>query len=268
MVVTGASAGVGAAAAHEFARRGWRVLVTGRSPAKLAAVVGSVRRRTGVDVESLPADFARLADVRKLAAWVADRCDRVDVLANNAGLLPDRQVVTADGHELAWQVNHLAPFLLTHLLADRLGVGSRVVTTSSAAHRAGRLDLSDPEFQRRRWGRWRAYSASKMANVAFTRELSDRLAATGAVATCFHPGVVRSDFGRSFRLFGVVGWLPGFVSAERAAGRLVALATDNVGLSVPGGYFVRGRPATPVLRGGPDLPARLWELSLRQTGEG
>lgn len=263
VLVTGASAGVGAAAVHQFARRGWQVVATGRSAVKLDAVAESVRRDTGVAIERYQADFARLADVRRLAEQVAARHDRLDVLANNAGLLAARREVTEDGHELTWQVNHLAPFLLTHLLADRLGDGSRVVTTSSAAHRAGSIDLADPDFVRRRWSRWRSYCASKMANIAFTRELARRLAGAGVVATCFHPGAVRSDFGRSFAAFRLGQRLPGiFVTADHAGGLLVSLATEDVGLSAPGGYFVHGRPATPTLRGGPEMPGRLWEYSL------
>ncbi len=134
-LVTGASAGVGAAAVHRFAQLGWQVVATGRSATKLDAVAESVRQRTGVTIERWPADFARLSDVRHLAERVATGHDRVDVLANNAGLLAARHRVTADNHELNWQVNHLAPFLLTHLLRDLLGPGSRVVTTSSVAHR-------------------------------------------------------------------------------------------------------------------------------------
>lgn len=268
VLVTGASAGVGAAAVHEFARRGWRVLAAGRSAAKLDSVAASVRGQTGADIERYPVDFASLADVRRLAGQVAERHPRLDVLANNAGLIAGRRVVTEDGHELTWQVNHLAPFLLTHLLTDRLPAGSRVVTTASDAHRAGRIDLSDPDYERRRWGRWRAYGASKLANILFTRELATRFAGTGRLAVCFHPGTVRSDFGRSSAMFRLVQRLPGvFITPERAGGHLVALAADELGADASGGYFVDGRLTAPTVRDGtPELPARLWELSMSQTG--
>ena len=265
VMVTGASAGVGAAAVHRFARLGWQVLATGRSAAKLDAVAESVRRQTGVTIERYPADFARLSDVRRLVEQVAARHDRLDVLANNAGMLAARHRVTVDGHELTWQVNHLAPFLLTHLLTNGLGAGSRVVTTSSVVHRIGRLDLTDPDFRRRRWDPLRSYAASKLANIVFTRELAARLADTGGVATCFHPGLVRSDLGRAWPGYWLVRRLPGiFVTAEHAADLLVALATEDIGLGSPGGYFVRGRLSTPTLRGAGDLSRRLWEYSLAQ----
>lgn len=266
-LVTGASAGVGAAAVHRFAQLGWQVVATGRSATKLDAVAESVRQRTGVTIERWPADFARLSDVRHLAERVATGHDRVDVLANNAGLLAARHRVTADNHELNWQVNHLAPFLLTHLLRDLLGPGSRVVTTSSVAHRVGRIDLTDPDFHRRRWDPIRSYAAAKLANILFTRELAARSADAGVVATCFHPGVVRSDLGRAYPGFGLVRRLPGlFVTPEHAAGLLVALATEDVGLG-SGQYFVNGRPSTPTVRGPADLPGRLWEYSLAQVDQ-
>jgi NAD(P)-dependent dehydrogenase (short-subunit alcohol dehydrogenase family) len=259
---------VGAAAAHEFARRGWHVVATGRSADKLAAVAASVRRETGRDVEWYQADFARLADVRRLAEQVSARHERIDVLANNAGLMVRRREVTEDGHELTWQANHLAPFLLTRLLWERLDEGSRVVTTTSEAHRGGRLDLTDPDYQRRRWSSWGSYFASKLANIVFTRELAARIADRGVVATCFHPGAVRSDFGRESLGFRLVQWFPKvFVTPRRAAARLLYLALDEAGTNSPGGYFVNNRLTAPRIRpADPDLGRALWDLSTVQTG--
>src|SRR3954447_11972948 len=127
IVITGASAGVGAAAARQLADLGADVVVVGRSPDKTAAVARSI------GTEPLVADFARLSDVRRLAEQLLERCPKIDVLANNAGGIFPRRTVTEDGHELTFQVNHLAPFLLTALLRDRLVEtgGSRVITTSS-----------------------------------------------------------------------------------------------------------------------------------------
>src|SRR5713226_9115523 len=135
MVVTGASAGIGAAAAIEFTRQGHQVLATGRSPAKLAAVHEQMvtAAPSGLDVDvPVAADLARLDEIRRLAAVVLDRCPHLDVLANNAGLQTSRRMVSFDGFEMTFAVNHLAPFLLTNPLLERLGSsGGRVVTTSS-----------------------------------------------------------------------------------------------------------------------------------------
>jgi NAD(P)-dependent dehydrogenase (short-subunit alcohol dehydrogenase family)/catechol 2,3-dioxygenase-like lactoylglutathione lyase family enzyme len=224
VVVTGASAGVGAAAARQLAGLGATVVPVGRSPEKTAAVARDL------GVEPLVADFARLGDVRRLAEEIRERCPRIDVLANNAGGIFPRRVVTEDGHELTFQVNHLAPFLLTALLRDRLAAtpGARVVTTSSVGNNAGRVDLDDLDWERRRWSGLRAYTTSKLLNVLFTRELARRLEGTRVTATCFHPGNIRSDFGREGLLYGIVYRTPlkhlVLISPEMGGANLTALA--------------------------------------------
>ncbi|MBA3524017.1 MAG: SDR family NAD(P)-dependent oxidoreductase, partial [Geodermatophilaceae bacterium] len=163
VVVTGASAGIGAAAALTLARRGDHLVLLGRNPDKLATVVARVRAETGDEPDARSCDFAVLADVRRTGEAIAADYDVVDVLANNAGLIAGRRTETVDGHDLTIQVNHLAPFLLTSLLLPRLTAApdGRVVTTSSAAHSLGWLDPDDLDFTRRRWTRWRAYADSK-----------------------------------------------------------------------------------------------------------
>src|SRR5665809_78671 len=159
MVVTGASSGIGAAAALELARRGALVTPVGRDGKRLertAMRIGEVAE-TGRP-EPLRADFGSLAQVRRLAHELLERHERIDVLVNNAGLVADRRRLTEDGHELTLQVNHLAPFLLTGLLLDRLRASApaRVVTTSSDAHHSGRIDFDDLRGERS-WSTWGAY---------------------------------------------------------------------------------------------------------------
>ena len=267
VVLTGASAGIGAAAAVELTRRGHQVLAVGRSPSKLDAVH---RRMTavasGVEVpEPVTADFASLAEVRRLADVLLDRCPRIDVLANNAGLIVAQRQESADGHEMILAVNHLAPFLLTNLLVDRLQAsGGRVVTTSSDAHRGGTIHEDDLQL-RRGWGRWKAYCQSKLANVLFTSELARR---TELPATAFHPGVVRTDFGRG-SLVNVASKIVRrfYRTPEQGAETLVWLATDPEGGAPSDTYYVDCRPTRPSAAArDAELARRLWETSATLTG--
>ncbi|MBA3417462.1 MAG: SDR family NAD(P)-dependent oxidoreductase [Geodermatophilaceae bacterium] len=266
VVITGASAGIGAEAAVALARRGDHVVLVGRNPDKLAAVVDRIRDDSGSTPDSHVCDFAALAEVRRTAGRIAAAYDVIDVLANNAGLIAKKQTSTVDGHDMTIQVNHLAPFLLTSLLLDRVtaAAAGRIITTSSAAHTSGWLDPDDLDFQRRRWARWRAYGDSKQANILFTTELTWRLRQTAVVATCFHPGVVRSDFGDSTGLFRLAKKLSpiGFVSPSQGASTLVQLAATEDGRGIPGAYFDSGRLARPTSRAvDPDLAERLWAVS-------
>ena len=267
IVLTGASAGIGAAAAVELTRRGHSVLGVGRSATKLAGVHRQMRAvaRAGLDVpEPEAADFASLAAVRALADTVLDRCPRIDVLANNAGLIVPRREESADGFELIFAVNHLAPFLLTSLLADRLRTSAgRVVTTSSDAHKRGSIHEDDLQLQR--WGRWKAYCQSKLANVLFTSELARR---TGLPATSFHPGLVRTEFGRgSFVkvLSNVIR--PLYRTPEKGAETLVWLATEPEGGAPTATYYADcapGKPTVAVQDTG--LARRLWDTSATLVG--
>lgn len=270
VVITGASAGIGAEAAVALARRGDRVVLVGRNPDKLGAVVDRVRAESGSTPDSHVCDFAVFDEVRRTASRIASAYDVIDVLANNAGLIAKKQTSTVDGHDPTIQVNHLAPFLLTSILLDRVvaAPAGRIITTSSAAHTSGWLDPDDLDFRRRRWARWRAYSDSKQANILFTTELSWRLRQTPVVATCFHPGVVRTDFGNSTGLFRLAKRLSpiGFVSPSQGASTLVQLAATDDGRGIPGAYFDSGRLSRPTSRAvDPDLAQRLWQVSVTLT---
>ena len=264
-MVTGASSGIGAAAALELARLGATVVPVGRDRARLEAVA----RKTGGD--PLQADFASLTQVRGLAEELLERHGRIDVLVNNAGLVAGKRTLTEDGHETTFAVNHLAPFLLTNLLLDRLHASApaRVITTSSDAHRSGVLDIDDLEGERR-WSSWSAYSNSKLANVLFTRALASRLQDTAITANSLHPGVIRTRLGRGAGgVFGV-GWRVAknfFRSPRTGASTIVYLAGSEEGGTVSGAYFVNSRQATPSLQAqDDDLAEQLWEVSARMVG--
>jgi NAD(P)-dependent dehydrogenase (short-subunit alcohol dehydrogenase family) len=189
IVITGGSDGIGAAAARQLSRRGHRVILVGRSPEKTAHLA------TELGVEQLVADFSRLDDVRRLAADVRSKIDRLDVLANNAGALLGRRTLTRDGYEQTLQVNHLAPFLLTNLLLDLLqsGEGKVVNTSSASAKIVGRIDLNDLHNERA-YTPLRAYGDSKLANILFTSGLHVRFGGHGIHSVAFDPGNARTNF--------------------------------------------------------------------------
>ncbi len=266
IVVTGASAGIGAAAARRLAAAGARVLPVGRDPERTRALAREV------GAEPLVADFSRLDDVRRLADDVLARTSTIDVLANNAGGISKGHQWTTDGHELTFQVNHLAPFLLTTLLREALVAtpGSRVVTTSSAGNRAGRVDLDDLDWRRRRYTSFGAYAASKLENILFTREITRRWGG-GTSASCFHPGVVASRFGRDSVIAGLLYRTPlksvFTISPEAGAAPLVHLASRPDWQAVDGAYLDRFSPGrTAKQADDPALASGLWERSAAMVG--
>ncbi len=271
MVVTGASSGIGLAAAVALARGGDRVVLLGRDPGRLRRAVDAVAEAGGEVPAHYRADFADLDQVRAAGAAIAADHDEVHVLAANAGQLAPVGRPTRDGHDVTMQVNHLAPFLLAHLLLDRMRAAAtpaapaRLVTTSSLAEAWGTLDVDRPG--RRQVSRWLAYGASKQAGILFTVEAARRWGPLGIVPTCFFPGLIRSGFGRRSPAFSLAGTVPLlFRSAEEGAETLVWLATDPAGL-VPGGYFAWRRPFVATGRSTGAARARaLWDSSLLAVG--
>jgi NAD(P)-dependent dehydrogenase (short-subunit alcohol dehydrogenase family) len=269
VVVTGGSDGIGAAAARMLARRGDELVVVGRSPGKTRAVAAEMGAECHV------ADFTHLDHVRDLARELRARHSRVDVLLNNAGLIAGSQrTVTADGHELTFQVNHLAVFLLTMLLREPLvAARGRVITTSSRAGTArgarvvpGDLDMAGG------YDGLRAYQASKLANVLFTRELARRWGPLGVSAAAVHPGMVRSQWGRTgpaaVRLVMNSPFRLAMRSPERGADTLVWLATSDPGRDwESGGYFADRKPATASpAADDASLAKELWDRSAQMCG--
>ena len=265
IVLTGASDGIGAAAARELAQLGEKVVVVGRSEAKTRAVAEEVGAPFHL------ADFSRLDEVRALADELRSAYPRIDVLANNAGGIMGRRELTADGFERTFQVNHLAPFLLTDLLMDTLiASGSTVINTSSAAARLwGRIDLDDLD-NARAYSANKAYGDGKLANILFTRELHRRFHDEGISTAAFHPGPVATNFAAdSTSLMRLIYRTPlrhlALISPERGADTLVWLARTAPGTDWHSGqYYEKRRPArtSPQADDGA-LATGLWERSAR-----
>jgi NAD(P)-dependent dehydrogenase (short-subunit alcohol dehydrogenase family) len=270
-VVTGASSGIGLHTALGLARAGMRVIIAGRDHNRTEAARRLVTERSGSDrVEFALADFSRLGDVRRLADEILAGHDRLDVLVNNAGLFAPHFRLSADGFELTFAVNHLAPFLLTNLLLDRLKASApaRIVTVASEAHRRNRIDMGDLT-RPRDWTMMRAYGRSKLCNVLFTRELASRLDRAEIVATCLHPGVVATGIGQRGGLT-ELGWRvlkPFMLSPEKGAETPVFLATVPDPKHFHGGYVIR-KALTQPDPGALDsrLARRLWDESARLVG--
>jgi NAD(P)-dependent dehydrogenase (short-subunit alcohol dehydrogenase family) len=270
-VVTGATSGIGKAAAAALARQGAEIIVVGRDPGRAEATAAAIQADGAPPPKVEIADLARLDQVRALAGRLNQTLDRIDVLINNAGLVLNERQVTPDGYEHVFAVNHLAPFLLTNLLRPKLTASApgRVITVSSDAHTAARLDLDDPNLEHG-WSSWRSYSNSKLANILFTRELARRLDGTGVTANCLHPGVVRTGFGRDARPLMRVGITiakPFMLSPERGADTTVYLASSPDVAAKTGGYYVKRQLREPSAAARDDgLARRLWEISERLTG--
>jgi NAD(P)-dependent dehydrogenase (short-subunit alcohol dehydrogenase family) len=267
VVLTGATRGIGRAAAVELARRGAELALVGREADRVRAVASEAQAAGGAaPVHQHVADLAQMSEVRRLAEEISERHEHIDVLANNAGALFASRRLTEDGYEQTFALNHLAPFLLTNLLRERLA-GARVVTTASDAHQSGRLDLDDLQSEKS-YSAMRVYGTSKLCNILFTSELARR--APELRANCFHPGVVRTGFGKNengiWKILTTLG-SPFFRSPERGAGSLVWLALSDQAADLTGQYVVDEKVATPSPQAQDEfLATRLWERSAELVG--
>jgi NAD(P)-dependent dehydrogenase (short-subunit alcohol dehydrogenase family) len=196
-ILTGATSGVGYQAAKRLAQGGARLVLICRNDAKAAALQEELQREYNVQIDVVLGDLSRLADVRDAAGKILGNYPRIDVLINNAGVHNTRRILTADGIETVFSVNHLASFLLTRLLLDRLiaSAPSRILQVNSQGHRFGGLDLDDLNWDRRRYKGLQGYGASKVAQLLTVWELADRLKGSGVTINAVHPGEVRTNIG-------------------------------------------------------------------------
>ena len=266
IVITGASDGLGAAAARRLSRSGEDVVVVGRSPQKTKAVA------TELGADYLVADFADLAQVRALAEQLLARYPRIDVLANNAGGFMGEREVTVDGHEKTFQVNHLAPFLLTTLLLDRLVESqASVLNTSSLGTRIfGHVNIDDLDAERG-YRASKAYGDAKLENILFTKELHHRYHAAGISTAAFHPGSVASNFGNEAgsRMIRLVYHTPlkhlSLIGPEQGSDLLVWLASARPGEAWTSGEYYSSHSIARANKQAydPELARELWDRSAK-----
>lgn len=261
-VVTGATEGIGLETAAQLAARGARVLVHGRNEKKARAACETLRRRSKeAELEPTWGDLSSLDEVRALAAQVTRAAPVLDALVNNAGVYVQSRELSRDGFELTMAVNHLAPFLLTHLVLPALEAApqGRVVNVSSMAHARGEVALDDLGLERGYSG-YGAYSASKLMNVYFTHELARRLAGTRVTAYALHPGVIDTRLLRE-------GFGGGGASVESGARTSVYCVTAPELAKVSGRYYSDGREAACARHANdPALEKALYEKSCELTG--
>jgi NAD(P)-dependent dehydrogenase (short-subunit alcohol dehydrogenase family) len=273
VLVTGGTGGIGMATAAGLAALGARVGITGRDQARAEAAAAGIRAATGNPaVDVFAADMSVQAQVRRLAAQVAATYPRLDVLVNNVGGFWAHRHVTTDGLERTFALNHLASFLLTNLLMDRLTASApaRIITVSSGAQARGRIDFDDLQGERNYSGQ-RAYSQSKLATVMFTYELARRLEGTGVTATVLHPGVVRTSFGAEDQAahfaFVIRAARPFMKTPAQGAVTPVYLASSPQVEGITGRYFANRKPKTSA-KTAYDTAAtgRLWQASADLAG--
>lgn len=271
-LVTGASAGIGEQTAAGLARLGGRVVMVCRDPARGEAARERIVAASGNEaVELRLADLSSQREIRRLGDELLAAHPAFHVLVNNAGVVNLRRETTVDGLETTFAVNHLAIFLLTRLLLDRLvaSAPARIVNVASHAHRFGRIDLDDLQSENG-YGAMRVYGTSKLANLLFTTELARRLEGTGVTTNAVHPGAVATRLGKNNGAFGrvVTAMLsPFFLSPERGAETSIYVATAPELDSVSGKYFAKRREArsSDAARDA-ELATRLWEASETLTG--
>ena len=282
VVITGATSGIGQVAAENLAEMGARIIQVARDRERGEAALKRLRERAPGPTHAIYyADLSRLSDMKRVASDIATAEPRIDVLINNAGAMFGRRQVTEGGLELTFALNHLAYFVLTHGLRERLtgSAPARVVNTASDAHESATLDIDDLQsvtaygeksfFEWARYGGpgYKVYGRSKLCNILFTRELSQRLAGTGVTANCLHPGFVATRFGDQ------AGGLISFsirigkrfaLSPQEGAATLVYLASSPEVVSVTGKYFHKCRVVPPSGAAQDDAAAqRLWEESAK-----
>lgn len=267
-LVTGANAGIGKATAVGLAQQGATVVMVCRSQERGAAAQEEIATRSGRrSVHLLLADLSSQAEIRRLAQIILEQFSRVDVLINNAAVIPLRRAVSVDGLEMQLAVNHLAPFLLTNLLLERLkaSVPARVITVSSMVHRSATIPFDDLQSERR-YHHTGVYAMTKLMNVLFTKELARRLAGSGVTAYALHPGVPATKLSANYA--GYEGQeRASFADLMHAAQTSIYLATSPGVEQWSGEYFANSRVQNrSAVANDPALAQKLWQVSAQLTG--
>jgi NAD(P)-dependent dehydrogenase (short-subunit alcohol dehydrogenase family) len=271
-LITGSTSGIGKEIAIGLAKMKANVILVGRNKAKCQATTEEIWGNASIStnknrVSYLLADLSSQASIRQLANEFLDSYESLDILVNNAGVFLSRRFTTVDNIEYTFAVNHLAPFLLTNLLFERIKASSpsRIITTSSVAHRGAYINFDNLQFERERYNGVEAYRQSKLANILFTKELARRSGGSGVTSNCFHPGGVRTNLVQSNPWYYRLIWAiinPFLVSPKKGADTAIYLASSSKVAEISGKYFVNRKLVRPSeLADDHDTAARLWKIS-------
>lgn len=276
VVITGGTSGIGEVAALNLAGQGARIVLIARDSARGEATLARLRRANpSAQHAAHYGDLSVIADMKRVAAAVSASEARIDVLINNAGAVFLSRKVSADGLEMTFATNHMAYFIVTNLLLDRLKAtpGARIVSTASDAHKSGKIDFDDLQSEKS-YSSFRVYGTSKLCNILFTRELARRLDGSGVTANCLHPGFVGTRFGQNnaSNIFLKVlrsAIMSLGISPEEGAKTIIHLASSSDVATISGEYFYKCKIAEPTQAAQDDAAAkRLWEVSAKLAGVG
>ncbi len=272
-VVTGATAGVGLAAAKQLAKGGAHIVMVCRNLEKAESISKEIRSAYNVPVDIVIADFSRLDEVRKAAAVIKNNYPKIDVLINNAGLHSTVRNYTPEGFELVFCVNHLASFLLTQLLIDRLkeSAPAKIIQVNSEGHRFGGLDPEDINWKKRRYNGYRSYGASKTAQLLTVWEFAEKLKGSDITINAMHPGDVRTNIGSNngwlYKLFYNLLIRPFLKDPAISGEAIYYLASDPEMRHISGRFFnltIDEKPAAHALDR--NIGKRIWDMSMQMTG--
>jgi NAD(P)-dependent dehydrogenase (short-subunit alcohol dehydrogenase family) len=276
-LITGSTSGIGKEIAIGLAKMKANVILVGRNKAKCQATIEEIWRNISIStnknrVSYLLADLSSQASIHQLANKFLESYESLDILVNNAGVFLSRRITTVDNIEYTFAVNHLAPFLLTNLLFERIKASSpsRIITTSSVAHRGAYINFDNLQFERGRYNGVEAYRQSKLANILFTKELARRSRGSGVTSNCFHPGGVRTNLVHGSAWYYRLIWAiinPFLASPKKGADTAIYLASSSEVAEISGKYFVNKKPVRPSEPADDhDAAARLWKISEELTG--
>jgi retinol dehydrogenase-14 len=272
MLITGATSGIGKATAVGLAQMGANIVMVGRNRDRLESTRQEMENLPNIgQLDTIRCDLSSMQGVRSLADDFRDRNERLDVLINCAGGIMKERMMTVDGYEYTFALDHLSPFLLTNLLLDTLKASapSRVVTIATSAFNPGHINFEDLMYEKN-WKPFKTYCQAKLANVLFTYELARRLEGTGVTANCLHPGAVRSNFGKDQKgLARIVTVLlsPAGISPEKGARTPIFLASSSQVEKANGKFFFKTKERrSPKESYDEEVAKRLWKISEELTG--